>query len=50
MKQLAVLITSSSSSPSLKNIAQNYKPLVLAKLPYFHGLWYSYPTFGANFS
>ena len=40
MKQLAFLII--FSSPYLKNIAQNSKPLVLAKSPYFHGLWYSY--------
>ena len=33
MKQLAFLII--SSSPSLKNVAQNFKPLVLAKTPYF---------------
>ena len=31
MKQLALLII--SSSPSLKNIAQNFKPLVLAESP-----------------
>jgi hypothetical protein len=31
-----------SSSPSLNNIAPNFKPLVLAKSPYFHGLWYSF--------
>ena len=38
MKQLAFLIV--SSTPSLKNIAQYFKPLVLAESPYFHGLWY----------
>ena len=40
MKQLAFLVISSPSS--LKNIAQNFKPLVQAESPYFHGLWYSY--------
>ena len=34
MKQLVVLII--SSSPSLKNIAQNFKQVVLAESPYFH--------------
>ena len=33
MKQLAILVI--SSSPSLENIAQNFKPLVLAKSPHF---------------
>ena len=28
-----------------KNIAQNFKPLVLAESPYFHGLWCSYLTY-----
>ena len=42
MKQFAFLII--SSSPSLKNIAQNFKPLILAESPYFHRLWYSYLT------
>ena len=37
-KQLAFLTV--SSSPSLKKIAQILKPLILAKSPYFHGLWY----------
>ena len=39
-KQLAFLVVSSSSS--LKSIAQNFKPLVLTKSPYFHGFWYFY--------
>ena len=39
-KRLAFLII--SSSPSLKNVAQNFKPLVLAESTYFHGLWYFY--------
>ena len=33
MKQRAFLII--SSFPSLKNIAQNFKPLILAESPYF---------------
>ena len=40
MEQLAFLII--TSSPSLKNIAHNFKPLILAESPYFHGLWYFY--------
>jgi hypothetical protein len=40
-KQLAVFLII-SSSPSRKNIAQIFKPLVLAESPHFHGLWYSY--------
>ena len=39
-KQLAFHII--SSSPILKNIAQNIKPLVLAESLYLHWLWYSY--------
>ena len=34
MKQLAILIT--SSTPSLKKDCTDFKPLVLAKLVYFH--------------
>ena len=40
MKQRAFLII--SSFPSLKNIAQNFKPLILAESPYFHAVWYFY--------
>ena len=41
MKQLAFLII---SSPSLKNIAQNFKQLILVESPYFQGLWCFYLT------
>ena len=46
MKQLAFLII--SPSPSLKNIAQNFKPLFLAESPYFHRLWYFYLMLGCG--
>ena len=38
-KELFLIIL---SSPSLKNIAQNFKPHVLAGSPYFHGFWFLY--------
>ena len=39
-----------SSSPSPKNVAQNFKPLVLAESPSFHGLWYTHLRFILSYS